>query len=289
MIAAGLLGSALSFDSLGGAALSAWSQAAKRAFSGQPLEPAAGWAAWQLFARWLVVPGACALTALVLQRAVVFRLGRVAAAQSGPAAVPLLFGYVRLALLAVGLCASLQGSLPGVLAAWQLDATELLRVIARVMQMLSLRAALLLLALGLGDLTVQQILRLRRLRMTRREWQDEQREQAGDPRLSAERRTRTRASPALQLSAATLVLTGPGLAVALRYVPGEQTAPVLWQRASGSAAVELVGRAYAQRAPLATDDTLALELFRLEVLSAIPASLHARVAAHWARAQNQVA
>ena len=175
-------------------------------------------------------------------------------------------------------------------AAHERSAEGLWALSRRALSGLLLRAFWTLLLLGAFDLLAQQWVRLRRLRMTRREVQDEQRELSGDPLVMAERRARALAAPTelltpqlyaaklAQLSAAALVLTGEGRAVALHYVPERMSVPVLWLKAEGAQAVELVARAYAVGVPLASDNLLADDLFRLEPMQPIPASVHARVA-----------
>jgi type III secretory pathway component EscU len=177
-------------------------------------------------------------------------------------------------------------SAAGLLTAYQRDARELMPLLLHAARTLSLRAALALIVLGLADLGVQQLLRLRRLRMTRRQLLDEQREAAGDPQQRNERRARSssafdpqlKAALQAQLSTASLVLTGAGRVVAVRAPKEQGAAQLLWLRAEGVNALELVASAYAQGLPIATDDALTAELFRLPVQQAIPDSASARVA-----------
>jgi flagellar biosynthesis protein FlhB len=195
--------------------------------------------------------------------------------------VTTLVGYVRVALLACALVAELRTSLPGLLVAWQRSPAELVVLAAQVARALFLRAAVVLVALGALDLTVQQLLRLRRLRMTRRQVLEEQRELAGDPLWSGERRRQARslAVSSTPLSAATIVVTGAACAAALRYVAGRDQVPVLWLKGEGLAAIELVRGAYALGLPLVSEPVVASALCRLEPWQAIPEALHASVAA----------
>lgn len=192
-------------------------------------------------------------------------------------------------VLSLALGSLLWDSLPGLLDAHARSAQTLWSLALHALRGVAWRAIWTLLLLGGLDLALQQALRLRRLRMTRREVMDEQRELAGDPFILSERRARSLAGPELltpqlyaaklaQLSAAALVLTGEGRAVALHYAPERMTAPVLWLKAEGSQALELVARAYAVGVPLASDNLLAEELYRLEPMQPIPAAMHARVA-----------
>jgi flagellar biosynthesis protein FlhB len=281
----------------GGALADAFSQLMRGALSGQlPMESlrALGRAlAWLLCA-----PAAAALALLVLQRAPALRFLRSDADPRAPSQRPRPYGHalsacvtaLKLGVLLLALGALLAGSAPGLLAAGQRSAAELLALLPRVLGALALRAAWVLLALGALDLLAQQAVRLSRLRMTRRELLDEQRELVGDPFILGERRARARELPdeqltpqlyaakLSQLSAATLVLTGEGRALALQYAPERASPPVLWLKAEGREAVELVARAYAMGVPLASDSVLADDLYRLAPLAPIPAAAHVRVA-----------
>jgi len=193
-------------------------------------------------------------------------------------------------VMALALGTLLSDSLPGLIAAHERSAHELWTLSLRVLRGLALRAFWALLLLGAFDLLAQQWVRMRRLRMTRREVLDEQRELSGDPAVMAERRARALSEPAelltpqlyaaklAQLSAASLVLTGEARALALQYAPERMPAPVLWLKAEGAQAVELLARAYALGVPLASDSLLADDLYRLELMQPIPASFHPRVA-----------
>jgi flagellar biosynthesis protein FlhB len=178
---------------------------------------------------------------------------------------------------------ALRGSLPGLCEAWRRDAAELSRLIGSVTRSLGWRAAATFAGLGLGDLLYQRWRRARRLRMTRREVEHEQRETQGDPRLVHERRARGRLlvthATLAELDSATLVITAANRAIALRYRPERDAAPVLWLKAEAALGISLVMRAHALSLPVHCDELLALDLYRLEPSQAIPQSAHERVAA----------
>ena len=235
----------------------------------------------------LLVPWFAAAVVRVAQRGTSARLSgssesatRTDRAGKSSHLVTTLVGYLRVAVLAWALAVELRGSLPGLVAAWQRSADELVLLAAQLGRALFLRAAVVLVALGALDLTVQQVMRLRRLRMTRRQVVEEQRELVGDPLWSAERRrqARTLVASSTPLSAATIVVTGAACAAALRYVAGGNQAPVLWLKGEGLAALELVRGAYALGLPLVSEARLASALCLLEPLQAIPEALHPDVA-----------
>lgn len=278
---------------------------AQLAFRGQltsttALDQLYGLSTWLMLV--LAAPTCAALVMMAAQRAPTLRWGagggaaqreRVATGRRAlPRPVQALLATLKLVTLCIGLGAVLYESWPGLLAAYERSAPELLSIATRVLRALLLRAGLLLVLLGAIELLVQQVDRLQRLRMTRRQLQQEQRELAGDPRLLAERSARrqdrsgeiSRLPPQLrtqaisQLSAAAVLITGADRVVALRYDRQRDAAPWLWLSAEGAHAVELLQRAYALQLSIATDASLVAELSRLSPPSPLPSSLHARVA-----------
>jgi len=288
---ASVLGGLAAFAYAGSRLVAGWSEFAARAWSGRPPAPTQLSQGLLWPTAWILLgSGAAVGVAVLAQRGATLRLqGQASGAATGarrstrdPAWVNASLSAFKVLVLTGALALQLRGSLAGVHAAFERDAQELLALSARLLWQLSLRSALVLLALGALELLVQQLLRLRRLRMTRRELRDEQRELAADPRLASERRARS-STPSLSLEAADLVLTGDGRVLALRYVKGRDAAPVLWLKAEAAQAVELVRRAYALGVPLATDALLTDELYRLEAMQPIPAAWSARVASLLAR------
>jgi flagellar biosynthetic protein FlhB len=191
-------------------------------------------------------------------------------------------------VLAASLGLLLYDSLAGFLESYARSSSQLLAITLRVVPAFLLRAAWACLVLGGVELGAQHVERLRRLRMTRQQVQDEQRELVADPRLLSERRARAtdvpvRVSPQLraatvaQLSAAALLITGRNSVVALQYQP-EVGVPTLLLSAEGALAVELLQRAYTLELPIASDELLTLALFHLPARSSIPKEQHGRVA-----------
>jgi flagellar biosynthesis protein FlhB len=189
---------------------------------------------------------------------------------------------IKLVALAGLLALALRGSLPGVLDAFRRDARELLTLSAAIGESLLTRAALALALIGALDWQYQRWRRARRLRMSRRELIDEQRETEGDP-LLRQRRAQGRALLAhaslADLDAAALVIAGAGGAIALRYRPDRDASPSVWIKADAQLAETLLARASALGLPLFVDDTLVLVLQRLEPSEPIPAATYERVAA----------
>jgi flagellar biosynthesis protein FlhB len=109
--------------------------------------------------------------------------------------------------------------------------------------------AVLILALGLGvisaiDVPIQMIRRNARLRMTKQEVKQEMRESEGSPELKQAQRQRQHAilsgSARKAVSEATVILTNPThFAIALRYRPGIDAAPVVAARGRGDVALAI--------------------------------------------------
>jgi flagellar biosynthetic protein FlhB len=201
-----------------------------------------------------------------------------------------LLAGVKVVVLGASLVALVYDSLAGWLDTIGTSADQLLAISGRLLPALLVRAAWVCLLLAGFELTVQHIARMRRLRMTRQQLQDEQRELAGDPRLLAERRSRAHASdvparlsPQLiaadlaQLGAAALLITGSACVVALEY-SSELGVPRVWLSAKGNHALELLSRAYSLDMPIVSDELLATALFRTPLKAPIPGAWHARVA-----------
>ncbi|MFN3944683.1 MAG: flagellar biosynthesis protein FlhB [Allosphingosinicella sp.] len=104
-----------------------------------------------------------------------------------------------------------------------------------------LAMALALAVIALIDVPAQMFQRTKRLRMTRQEVKDEHKQTEGSPELKAAVRRRQhevlRGSARAAVAEATVVLTNPThFAVALRYRPGEDAAPVVVARGRGATA-----------------------------------------------------
>jgi flagellar biosynthetic protein FlhB len=89
--------------------------------------------------------------------------------------------------------------------------------------------------IALTDVPVQYLRRIKRLRMTREEVKEEHKQTDGSPEVKAQLRRRQReialASVRSAMAEATVVLTNPThFAVALRYKPGQDPAPIVVAR-----------------------------------------------------------
>lgn len=105
--------------------------------------------------------------------------------------------------------------------------------------------ALMMVAVGIGDLTFQIWKQNQDLLMTKQEVRDEQKEVDGDPHVNARiRKLRNEMSKqrvAQEVPKATVIVTNPThFAVALRYVPSESPAPIVVAKGSDHLAKRII-------------------------------------------------
>jgi flagellar biosynthetic protein FlhB len=206
------------------------------------------------------------------------------------AAAALVLGAGLFAALAV----SLVGGIGAELAASIGDLERTALLAAEVCQQLLWWSVAVSLALAAIDALVQRRAWLDRHRMTHEELVRELRDAEGDPALRRERREAHRtlfdATQLSRMPAATLVvLDWPQLAVALRYDPERDAAPVVLFQAVGPAVSSVRTAAEIYDVVLHDDASLARRLARLPVDTPIPGSLFAAVAAAlepWAHARG---
>ena len=158
-----------------------------------------------------------------------------------------------------------RSTLPAVLAAT-------LRAVLHVLAAVLLVQA----AIALGDLVWVRFRHAGRLRMTRQELRDEQKETEGDPKIKARiRRIRQQRARRRMLAAvpkATVVVTNPThYAVALAYNRTKNAAPRVVAKGVDSLAQRIREVAEANRVPLVANPPLARALYRVDLETEIPA------------------
>jgi len=161
---------------------------------------------------------------------------------------------------------------------------ETLRYGAGAVFVLSLRAALALLVLGILDYAYQRWQYERDLRMSRAEIREELRRYEGDPRVR-ERRRGVQRQLALQrmllrVPQATVVVSDPAnLAVALEYDPEGEGAPEVTAKGAGRMALRVCGTALEHGVPVVERPELARSLYRkVEAGRTVPEELFGDVA-----------
>jgi flagellar biosynthesis protein FlhB len=123
-----------------------------------------------------------------------------------------------------------------------------------------------LFAIAAIDVPAQIFQRNRNLRMTKQEIREEHREADGAPELKQAQRQRQMAllsgSARTAIGEATMVLTNPiHFAVALRYVPGKDTAPVVVARGQGEMALAIKALSAEKAVPILEYPQLARAIY----------------------------
>lgn len=126
--------------------------------------------------------------------------------------------------------------------------------------------SLTLAAIALVDVPAQMFQRTKRLRMTKQEVKDEHKTTEGSPEVKGAIRRRQhevlRASARSAVKEATVVLTNPThFAVALRYRPGEDAAPIVVARGRGAVAEAIKALAAESKVPVLSYPQLTRALY----------------------------
>ena len=139
-------------------------------------------------------------------------------------------------------------------------------------------------ALALADLAWSRVHWRRQLRMTREELKNEHKQAEGDPILRARMRSiardRSRRRMMAQVPLATLVLANPThFAVALRYEPERDAAPVVLAKGQDLLALKIREIAEANGVPVVEDKPLARSLYEnVQIDQMIPPEFYRAVA-----------
>ncbi len=147
-----------------------------------------------------------------------------------------------------------------------------------------LKAAVLLLALGVADLALARRRHRKDLMMTREEMKQEHKNAEGDPHQKSKQKSLRRqlaaGGPARGVQKATAVVVNPThLAIALRYDETECEAPYIVAKGQGADALKIRTDAQALDVPVVRDVPLARTLIQSEVGDAIPEELYQAAAA----------
>jgi len=148
-----------------------------------------------------------------------------------------------------------------------------------------LKIALMLCLIALVDYAYTRREFDKKMRMSKRELKDENKNREGDPRIRARlrelrREALKRSMAARQTKNADVLLTNPThFAVALKYVHGEMQSPQLIAKGTGTLAAAMREIAARHHIPVVQNPPLARELYHsLEVDQHVPPSLYAQVA-----------
>jgi len=184
-------------------------------------------------------------------------------------------------LVFVGLAWPWSDALRGMLDAWQRAPSELLPIAGTPALALFERAALALAVAAALELALQTAVFRRRLRMSRRELQEEARATEGDPHARAERRRRAHEvrmqATLLELSEVSAIVFDSERAIGLRV---SQRRPVVWLQADGELARMLRREGAARQLPLVHDSELAVALAAFQPNELLPNWLAQRIRTH---------
>jgi flagellar biosynthetic protein FlhB len=233
--------------------------------------------------------GAIALAAALatfVQRGAAVRLGGGDGASfgAGPPTerfAPAGYSLAKWAVLAAVLLWPWSDALRGMLASWQRAPHELTALTGGLLRALLERAVLALALIGTIDLLVQHASFRRRLRMSRRELQDEQRESEGDPHARDERRRRAHElrfrATLLELGEVDLIVCDEDRTLGMK-VRGSDA--VVWIKADGELGRRMRREAERRSLPVAFDSSLTDALYAFEPNESLPSPLKHRVREH---------
>lgn len=145
-------------------------------------------------------------------------------------------------------------------------------------------AALIFIVIGAIDMKVQNIMFMRKMRMSKDEVKRENKDQEGDPRIKGERKRLARelvmnAAPQQRVGLANALIVNPThYAVAIRYAPDEHPLPLVTAKGMDESAAEL--RRFAQEAnvPIIGNPPVARALYKVSLDEPIPEELFETIA-----------
>ena len=191
---------------------------------------------------------------------------------------------VKAALVGMVFYYSVKGGIRGYFALGDCGTGEIISFVAKQVFSTSLKAALVLLVIGIVDYAYQHRQYIKSLMMTKQELKEEYKDLEGSPlikmRIKSAQRALARLRMMQDVAKADVVVTNPmHLAVALRYDPVSMAAPVVLAKGKRLIAEKIKAIAAANGVPIFENKLLAHSLFDLvDVGSEIPSSLYKAVA-----------
>jgi len=179
---------------------------------------------------------------------------------------------------------SVKGSIRGYFALGDCGTGEIVSFVSKQVFSTSMRAGLVLLAVGVVDYAYQRRQYINSLMMTKQELKEEYKELEGSPlikmRIRAAQRALARRHMMKDVAKADVVVTNPiHLAVALKYDPASMGAPTVVAKGKRLIAEKIKEIAVANGVPIFENKPLAHSLFELvDIGSEIPSSLYKAVA-----------
>lgn len=198
--------------------------------------------------------------------------------------VTALINVAKATLLGLVFYYSIRGSIDRYFVLGDCEIREILSFLVREIFSVSMKAALVLLALGFADYAFQRREYTKSLMMTKYELQEEYKEVEGSPliksRIKAAQRALARRRMMRDVSKADVVVTNPvHIAVALKYDGEKMAAPTVVAKGQRLVAEKIKEIAIANGVPIFENKPLAHSLYELvEIGSEIPLSLYKAVA-----------
>jgi flagellar biosynthetic protein FlhB len=193
-------------------------------------------------------------------------------------------GLVKALLVGLIFYHSIKGSIQSYYALGDCGLRETIGYVAKQAFSTSLKAAVVLLAIGVVDYFYQHRQYINSLMMTKQEIKEEYKELEGSPliksRIRATQRALARRRMMKAVPTADVVITNPvHLAVALKYDPATMAAPTVLAKGKRLIAEKIKEIAAANGVPIFENKPLARSLFDLvEIGSEVPSSLYKAVA-----------
>ncbi len=164
-----------------------------------------------------------------------------------------------------------------------MDINDLVRVSGKLIMEAFTVAFLLFLAVAFVSYAIEKWQHERKLKMTKQEVKDENKDSEGDPivksRIKSLQREMARKRMMQEVPTATVVITNPThLAIAIKYEDKDMFAPKIVAKGAGVVAEKIRDIARNNNVPIVEDKSLARSLFKLELNSFVPESLYIAVA-----------
>lgn len=200
------------------------------------------------------------------------------------ALVELAKSLFKMVIIGVITAIILYGLLPEIPPLMQKGAGDILAFMGGASLKIAFYAGIGLVFLAALDFVFQRWHHGTKLRMTKQEVRDEQKQQEGDPQIKARIRgiqmTMARRRMMASVPKADVVVTNPDhLAVALRYDPREMIAPQVVAKGAGFVAMRIKETAKEHKVPLVENKPLARTLYQaVEIGKTIPENLYRAVA-----------
>jgi flagellar biosynthesis protein FlhB len=201
-----------------------------------------------------------------------------------PSVMRLLFGLIKVGLVAAVAYACLAGEMDDILALVGLDLEQIAFFLSESLLWTGIKIAFALLVLALLDYGYQWWRQEQDLRMTTQEVRDEMKNLQGDPQIIARRRAAQRQLVLNRVNAsvpkADVVITNPTeLAIAIQYEPDKMAAPIVVAKGAGVLAARIRRLALENGVPIIEKKPLAQLLYKeVEINHPVPAQMYAAVA-----------